>query len=655
MRIINIKSLFLIYFLLSGLLSYSSIGEDHIAERIDRLKEFKGDQLNDSVKVIIKSLYDYDKEVGRELIADLMNITNKNSKTAHLQCIGFMAYLYPEKRIHLLDSAYRYAQKYHIKGYKVGNYTAKSNYYRMAKQYDSAMVYLLKARDLAKEENDIELYVTILHQLGDIYYGLNILDKAEAYFLQVNEQKGDPEEWEFWRKWVINNNLGLIERAKGNYEESNVYFRKSEQNRLKSELKYKDSLALAYYRVVIAANLYDLKQYDQAVDYAYFAYTFQRKHQLLDQLFVSTKVLMKLLIATDQKEEVDRVYNSFVKTYKLDSLPVKTRVDYLQMKGMVAEYHDNDSEALKYFKRYNSLQDSLNSQKHVIGIVQLLAENNYQKLETQYKQARSTNVYLVVVAILLLMFIIFSFFRSKRIIQLNHLLKESNQEKDKLFSIISHDLRSPFNSLLGFSEMLSDQADDFDHDTIRELSSHIHKQALSVFRLLENLLDWSMLQRNQYTFLPKPVPVKGILDEVIEIHASASKAKNISIRMQGFEEQQVIADRTSMVTVFNNLLSNAIKFSYEGGEIIVKCSSINANCAISIRDFGTGMPNDKVVRFMEGKGNESTRGTNSEKGTGLGLLLCKELTEKNEGEISIDSTEGEGTTFVVLFKQAEIK
>lgn len=655
MRTIKSKSILLLFLLFSGLQGYSSNDGKHLVKRIDKLREFKGDQLNDSVTMIIKSLYDYDKEVGKRLISDLMRITNKNSKRAHLQCIGFMAYLYPEKRIHLLDSAYRYAQKYRIEGYKVGNYTAKSNYYRMAQQYDSAMVYLLKARDLAKEMDNLELYVTILHQLGDIYYGLNILDKAEEYFMQVYEQKGDPEEWAFWRKLVIYNNLGLIERAKGNYKESNEYFRKSEQNRLKSELKFKDSLALAYYRVVIAANLYDLKQYDQALDYAYFAYTFQRKHQLLDQLFISSKVLMQLLIATDQKEEVDRVYNSFVQTYDFDELPVESRVGYLQTKAIVAEYHDDVSEALNYFKDYNHLQDSLNSQKHVIGIVQLLAENNYQKLETQYKQARLANVYLIIVTILLLTSIAVVFFRSKRIIQLNHLLKESNQEKDKLFSIISHDLRSPFNSLIGFSEILSDQSDDLEQDEVREMSTNIHKQALTVFRLLENLLDWSMLQRNQYTFLPKPVPVKGILDEVIEIHASASKAKNISIRMQGFEEQQVIADRTSMVTVFNNLLSNAIKFSYEGGEIIVKCSSINANCAISIRDFGTGMPNDKVVRFMEGKGNESTRGTNSEKGTGLGLLLCKELTEKNEGEISIDSTEGEGTTFVVQFKQTEIK
>ena len=226
-------------------------------------------------------------------------------------------------------------------------------------------------------------------------------------------------------------------------------------------------------------------------------------------------------------------------------------------------------------------------------------------------------------------------------------LIKSNSAKDKLFSIISHDLRNPFNSLLGFSDLLANNIEDLTELEIKDSAKTLHKSATNLFNLLANLLEWSRLQTGNFVFEKTDFSLNIILNDVLSIFNDSFLAKNLRLTKETDCELNVFADQNMIESLIRNIISNAIKFTKTGGAIKVGCRANNNNAEIYVEDNGVGIPKEDQDKLFKIEKLYSSEGTNNEKGTGFGLLLCKEYAEKNGGTIKFESEKDKGSTFII--------
>ncbi len=226
-------------------------------------------------------------------------------------------------------------------------------------------------------------------------------------------------------------------------------------------------------------------------------------------------------------------------------------------------------------------------------------------------------------------------------------LLTANQTKDRFFSIIAHDLKSPFNSLLGLTEMLNNEFDSFNDDEVKELISILRKSIEDVYNLLENLLNWSITQRGLLSLHKEEINFPDLLTEVFQWLSNQAKHKSIQLKSDVSIATTVYTDKNSLSTVMRNLVSNAIKYTPYGGKVIVSTYEDELSFCVSISDTGVGMTQETIQRLFRIDENIQTKGTANEKGTGLGLVLCHEFVTANGGSIGVESQPGKGTTFTV--------
>jgi signal transduction histidine kinase len=224
-------------------------------------------------------------------------------------------------------------------------------------------------------------------------------------------------------------------------------------------------------------------------------------------------------------------------------------------------------------------------------------------------------------------------------------LSKLNSVKDKMFSIISHDLRSPLNSMLGFFTVLEMQSDAFSPEETQQFSQETQKSVKRLLNLLDNLLQWSMSQTGEIEFKPEILDLNEIITENLALYTDAAGRKKIQLSAQTIDNQLVKADENMLNFIIRNLLSNAIKFSNPDSEIKITTKSESNYLVISIIDQGVGMSAEQAAKVFDAQEHTSTVGTQAEKGTGLGLPLCKSFVERNGGQIWAMSEVGKGTTF----------
>lgn len=226
-------------------------------------------------------------------------------------------------------------------------------------------------------------------------------------------------------------------------------------------------------------------------------------------------------------------------------------------------------------------------------------------------------------------------------------LIELNGQKDKLFSIIAHDLLNPFSSILGFSELLMDRINEKDYNEIDEYAKIIKQSSQQTLDLLMNLLEWSRTQIGRVWFTPENFDLVDLIVENKMLFDVIAGQKAITINKVSPHEIAVFADKPMISTVLRNLISNAIKFTREGGEINISAEKRAKDILVSVSDNGIGIARERLEKLFHIDESNSTFGTNNEKGTGLGLVLCKEFVENHGGKIGIESEEGKGSTFYV--------
>ncbi len=224
-------------------------------------------------------------------------------------------------------------------------------------------------------------------------------------------------------------------------------------------------------------------------------------------------------------------------------------------------------------------------------------------------------------------------------------LEELNQTKDKFFSIIAHDLKNPFNTLIGFTELIKENIDSYTREEVQKYITILHETAESGYALLENLLEWSRSQTGAIKMEPGIIDIKTLSNELISLLENSAKKKQVYIINQIKDGIKAFADYNMIHTILRNLISNAIKYSNADGEIILSSKEQENMMVYSVKDNGVGIIESNIENLFRIDKSLSTKGTNNESGTGLGLILCREFAEKNGGKIWVESEQGKGSTF----------
>ena len=225
-------------------------------------------------------------------------------------------------------------------------------------------------------------------------------------------------------------------------------------------------------------------------------------------------------------------------------------------------------------------------------------------------------------------------------------LHELNATKDKFFSIIAHDLKSPFNAIIGFSDMLAEEVQGKNYENIGQYAAIIEDSSKRAMDLLMNLMEWSRSQTGRMEFNPETIDIVGLINDVTALLDDSAKQKSITIYKKTPDNLAVFADKAMTGTILRNLISNAIKFTQPNGQVAISVQQKKTELIVSVQDSGVGIKKEAIEKLFRIDENHSTLGTQNETGTGLGLILCKEFVEKHGGKIWVESEVGKGSKFV---------
>ncbi len=230
----------------------------------------------------------------------------------------------------------------------------------------------------------------------------------------------------------------------------------------------------------------------------------------------------------------------------------------------------------------------------------------------------------------------------------NKTLNKTNDSQNKFLAILSHDLRSPFTAILGFSELLKENFDSLSHQEKKEYVNYIHMSSKNGLDLFQNLLEWSKVQMNRITFSPNKINFTQLIDHNIHLLEPHLTKKNISVVFDSANTITLNADQNLLNSVIQNLLFNAVKFSHKSSIIEIKLNQLQNEIHFLVKDYGIGISKENIDKLFNNKTHYTTYGTHNEKGSGLGLILCREFIELHKGKIWVDSEFGKGSEFHVV-------
>jgi signal transduction histidine kinase len=532
-------------------------------------------------------------------------------------------------------------------------------FYENLSQYDKALEYQLNALDLAQKTKSPSHRAKIYVNIGNIYFYLKQYEEATNSYLKaldIYEKINDPN-----GQSICNNNLGECYLKRNKIDKAILYYHKA----LDFALVKKDTATMSLVMLNIG-NAHRLSGRLSKADKTLNKALALTQHNA--SLGVKSETYLYLgktaLALGKQKEALDN-YNK--------ALEIASAINDKQLLLMIydalAEFYVNRSDYKKayfYKDKLVVLNDSVNNKKMLENMVKMNAiYQTYQDQATilnlqkenishskQLMQEKNKRIlflivsgsFLIIIIILLILFL----YRRRTAIQLrekNEELNNLNATKDKFFSIIAHDLKSPFNSLLGFSEMLSLHAESKNIDQVVEYSNIINNSTKKLFNLVENLLQWSRAQLGTTRYTPEKTDIHLVANNIISLLRLNAEEKDIVISSKIDKDLIGWIDVNLFNTVLRNLLSNAIKFSRVGSMIRVTGIKEGRFIKISVSDSGVGIRRENLEKLFDLGTNISTKGTFNEKGTGLGLILCKEFVEINKGNIWAESIYGNGSTF----------
>ena len=529
-------------------------------------------------------------------------------------------------------------------------------------EYDDAYYYLTRGFKAAKSLNDSLLQAVCLFNLGRIFEELGQYDIALNHFTissQLSEKIGDLD------------GEAYVADAIGSLYTHKKDFNKAEENLLKAlRVTRKRNLIDIEPRTLskLAELSREQKEFDRALAY----------YDSANQLYKGSKNIFGEASTKLGKGKVLALQLNFDQSSKLidEALTAAQmlnarvlEIDCFEQLSILAEQKGDFKKSLEYYKNFKAMRDSLYNQEFVeklfqdlrfetetrdSEIAELSLARSLQAAEIK-RQGFIRNILIVLAALaaILLLSVYRSSQRRKRI---NKLLLEHQQEikkrsleleqlnevKDKFFSIISHDLRSPINALTGILDLMDKGK--IKPEEFTQLVKELKVQFNHTKSLINNLLDWALLQMDKLNIQPEKINVRQLVDENFKL-LSSIHLKQIEMINHVPENSYVLADLNTISLVFRNLILNSIKFTDSGGKIWVEAKESENIITISVSDNGVGINSEVQSIIFEKTAGYTTRGTANEKGTGLGLILCKEFVERNGGKIWVTSELGKGSIF----------
>ncbi|MRT93582.1 tetratricopeptide repeat protein [Ancylomarina sp. 16SWW S1-10-2] len=479
--------------------------------------------------------------------------------------------------------------------------------YREKKDYNLAVEYFNKAKIILENENN-ELGVgSILLELARTYEEKGDLDVAMDFY-QRAYNKSQISSSVRYAAFCLNGMANIFYFEK-EYKKAFDYYQKSTD--LNKTRNHEYGLIDDYIGMALVYAQQDRREEGETY--------LQKSLEIANRLSLNAKIL--------------KVYNSFATFYKILNDYKKATESYNQF---LAQYDSIFS--IQQFEIINEMQNRFT--------IRQTLSNTEKELDTRKFQ----ETYLIVIIILMLIVavVLFRQYYSHR--KLNEKLEKINQTKDKMFSVISHDLKNPFNTLIGFSNILLAEVKEGRYDDVEEFTNYIHQSSHEGLKLLTTLLDWSRAQTGAIAFNPKPLDISNLFNDLNSLFESDVRKYKVKLEFHNSVDTELKADSDILLTILRNLISNAIKYTNENGVIQLQAQRKNSSIEITVKDNGTGMSKDIQDRLFDAsKTTSSVRGIHDEQGTGLGLSICAELIKIHNGSIQVNSIVGEGSTFVIRF------
>lgn len=557
-----------------------------------------------------------------------------------------------------------------IKRYDVEGdiYLSLSRFYRDMSNYPKALECGLKALEIFTQNGYTSLYPSAYRSIAAVHRELNDLTLAEEYYTkaqQILEKEGNPLSLvDLYIEMAI-----FYDRV-GDFDKCINYNYKS----LELARTINDVRRIAAIRNNLGFALFNAKKYKESIRiYEEIWHEYDNFNREEDKISVAL-ILANAWIKLKNIEKSD-YYMSKVKPYLPDLVSLQLKREYYHVLGEIAFCKNNITDLHRYKTIENMYVDSLSTKDHNQVVLEMQSRFDFsqQKYEIEMLKAENKaqrmrkNFWMVFGVLFVLIASIVSFFTIQNMrkntkmskynneLELaNRKLKESeeklkglNATKDKIFSIIGHDLKNPFNAMLGFCEMLSISYNQCSEEQYRSYINVVSDSGRSIYNLLDNLLQWSKTQVGKISYKPVLLNLEQAVNEEVHLLTPNATNKGIDILVDIESNEVVYADQYSISIVIRNLISNALKFTFNGGKIRIKiCHRADTQMVeVVVIDNGVGMTKEEQGKLFSSNGSFTTKGTANEPGTGLGLMLCKEFVENNGGKIWVVSTKGEGSEF----------
>lgn len=496
-----------------------------------------------------------------------------------------------------------------------------------------ALEYYKKANQLYKELNLQRGIANTTNNLGIAFDKMGRNDKALAYYQEFLQMAFDSDD--IGSQGIAYNNIGFLYAKIKQYQKALEAYSKS----LSISEMTNDSLSILNTNNNIASVYYEIGNLSKAENYVNTALRHTPRNNDLFYLAESHEILSKIYAAKNifKKAYHHQSINREIKD-SLFSMKANEQIVEMQVR-FETERKEKEIELLKKNDEIKNLE--LQRQKNVnflwIGLIMLLlgfgilGYFNIQQKKKNNKLLQEKNQQLEIA--------------NKKLIESEEHLTELNATKDRFFTIIAHDLKNPFNALLGFSELLLNNFAKYSNEQSEEMIKIIFDTSQSLYKLLENLLQWSRSQTGGIAYSPELFPLKKQVRQEMELLSHLSERKGLKIMSRVEESVVVYADVNLVSIIIRNLLSNAIKFCNPQGKIKITAIEENNMVAVKVTDSGVGMSKQEIDKLFRLDESFSTKGTSNEEGTGLGLIVSKEFIERNGGKIYVSSQKGYGSTF----------
>jgi signal transduction histidine kinase len=573
-----------------------------------------------------------------------------------------------EKAMDFLVRSLAIEDSLHLESERLSTYIAIAKVFEVVGDYLKSAQFLEQALEVNVDERDINWVALILNNLGNVNASRGRIKEAFANYGQVLRYRGDIDKrFEAEALYI----LGQLYSAQGKYEQALQQHKKALAVARAARDRFREARSLDDIGEVYGAtdnNEKSLANHQVALSiwralndkrgiaesYNHIGSLYYRQHNI-DSAIANGLVALESGMEAQAQDQIFRSYELLSEAYK-DKEDYKSALSYKELSLAIHEFIQNEKQERQVLETQNRY--FLEKKEAEIQNLEAVRASGEREIAAH---KRFNNILFVLVALgFVIAVLIFVLYLVKRrsnqtlraardeVQSQNTKLQELNQTKDKFFSIISHDLKGPLNSLTSFSHLLIEHTENLSKEEIQMLARDLDKSVRNLFALLENLLEWSRSQTGNIDFTPEIFDMEEVLQTNKNLLQSQAAAKRIALIVESRGPCRVSLHKQSINTVVRNLISNAIKFTNETGQIRLGIKMTGA-LTISVADNGVGMSEEVINKLFRLDVKHSSQGTAKEKGTGLGLILCKEFIEKNGGKMRVQSEPGKGSVFTFSF------